>query len=71
MEKAELKSFSNPDEVKTFPRDKLELVKIGGATIGRATFEPGWRWVIQFNHSLRQRVMKLLTSSITFLEHSW
>jgi hypothetical protein len=22
----------------------LELIKIGGATIGRATFEPGWRW---------------------------
>ena len=45
MEKAELKSFINPDEVRTFPRGKLELVKIGGATVGRATLEPGWRWV--------------------------
>ena len=44
MEKAELKSFINPDEVRTFPRGKLELVKIGGATVGRATLEPGWRW---------------------------
>ena len=44
MEKAELKSFSNPDEVRTFPKGKLELIKIGGSTIGRATFEPGWRW---------------------------
>ena len=44
MEKAEVKSFSNPDEVRTFPKGKLELIKIGGATIGRATFEPGWRW---------------------------
>lgn len=41
MKKAELKSFSNSDEVRTFPKGKLELVKIGGATIGRATFEPG------------------------------
>lgn len=43
-EKAEAKSFDKPDEVRTFPKGKLELIKIGGATIGRATFEPGWRW---------------------------
>jgi len=42
--KAEAKSFNKPDEVRTFPNGKLELVKIGGATIGRATFEPGWKW---------------------------
>ena len=44
MEKAELKSFGKPDEVREFPNDRLELLKIGGATIGRAIFEPGWRW---------------------------
>ena len=44
MEKAVLKSFNNPDDVRTFPKGKLELVKIGGAVVGRATFEPGWRW---------------------------
>jgi hypothetical protein len=44
MKTAELKSFSNPDEVRTFPKGKLELIKIGGTMIGRATFEPGWRW---------------------------
>jgi hypothetical protein len=43
-EKADLKSFSNPDEVRTFPKGKVELIKIGGATIGRAILEPGWRW---------------------------
>ncbi|MGZ6249332.1 MAG: cupin domain-containing protein, partial [Syntrophales bacterium] len=43
-QKAEVKSFSKPDEVRTFPKGKLELLKIGGATIGRATFEPGWKW---------------------------
>jgi quercetin dioxygenase-like cupin family protein len=41
---AEKKSFRNPDEVRAFPKGKLELIKIGGATIGRATFEPGWKW---------------------------
>jgi hypothetical protein len=43
-EKAEVKSFNEPDEVRTFPYGKLELIKIGGAVVGRATFEPGWRW---------------------------
>jgi hypothetical protein len=41
---AELKSFGKPEEVREFPKGRLELIKIGGATIGRAVFEPGWRW---------------------------
>jgi hypothetical protein len=41
---AELKSFKAPDEVREFPKGRLELIKIGGAMIGRAVFEPGWRW---------------------------
>ena len=40
------KSFSKPDEVRTFDKGKVELVSLGDATIGRATFEPGWRWSI-------------------------
>jgi len=43
-EKAEVKNFTKPDEVREFPKGKLELVKIGNATIGRATFQPGWKW---------------------------
>ena len=42
--KAEVKAFGTPDEVREFPKGKLELVKIGGATIGRAVFDAGWRW---------------------------
>lgn len=41
---AELKSFATPDEVREFPRGRLELISVGGAMIGRAVFEPGWRW---------------------------
>ena len=44
MEKMELKSFDTPDEVRAFDKGKLELVKIGGTVIGRATFQPGWKW---------------------------
>ena len=42
--KAELKGFNKPDEVRAFPKGKVELVKIGGTMIGRAILEPGWRW---------------------------
>lgn len=42
--KMEVKSLNSPDEVRTFDKGKLELINIGGATIGRAVFEPGWRW---------------------------
>ena len=44
LEKAELKSFKAPDDVRDFPLGRLELIKVGGAMIGRAVFEPGWRW---------------------------
>ena len=43
-DKAEWKDFSRPDEVREFPKGRLELIRIGGAMIGRATFEPGWTW---------------------------
>ena len=39
-----LKRFETPDEVREFPKGRFELVTIGGMTIGRASYEPGWRW---------------------------
>ena len=39
-----LRRFERPDEVREFPLGRFELVRIGGMTIGRATYEPGWSW---------------------------
>jgi hypothetical protein len=39
-----LKTFETPDETRVFEKGKLEIVRIGGITIGRASYEPGWRW---------------------------
>lgn len=36
--------FSRPDELRTFGHGRLELLNEAGGTIGRAIFEPGWRW---------------------------
>ena len=44
MKKMEVKSFSVPDEVRTFDKGKLELINVGGVTMGLATLQPGWRW---------------------------
>ena len=44
MGKAEVKSFTEPEEVRMFPNGQLEIIKVGGSEIGRATFNPGWRW---------------------------
>jgi quercetin dioxygenase-like cupin family protein len=39
-----LKRFESPDEVCRFEKGTFELVHIGGMTIGRATYLPGWKW---------------------------
>jgi len=41
-----LKRFETPDEVRTFEKGRFEVVKLGGMTIGRATYEPGWKWSV-------------------------
>jgi hypothetical protein len=47
-----LKRFEEPDEVRTFEKGKFELVHIGGMTIGRATYEPGWKWSVHVGPSV-------------------
>ena len=44
MKKVEVKSFTHPVEVRTFPKGRVELIEVGGTVVGRATFEPGWKW---------------------------
>ena len=39
-----LKRFESPDEVRVMQKGKFELVHLGGMTIGRATYEPDWKW---------------------------
>ena len=39
-----LKRFENPDETRAFEKGRFDVVRIGGMTIGRAIYEPGWKW---------------------------
>ena len=42
--KTEHATFAHPVEVREFPHGRAEIVRIGGANVGRLTLEPGWRW---------------------------
>jgi hypothetical protein len=44
MAKATKKRFENPDETRTPPNVRVEVLDLGGATAMRGTFEPGWKW---------------------------
>lgn len=44
MERFALKNMDNPDEVRAFDKGRLELVNVAGRTVGRAVFQPGWKW---------------------------
>jgi hypothetical protein len=37
-------SLDTPQETRTFPNGQAQLVTLAGSTIGRFTFQPGWRW---------------------------
>jgi quercetin dioxygenase-like cupin family protein len=42
--KLDLRRFDAPDETRTFEKGRFELVRMGNMTVGRASYEPGWRW---------------------------
>jgi hypothetical protein len=44
IEQLEILNLSEPEETREFPRGRFELFRIGGVAIGRASYEPGWRW---------------------------
>jgi hypothetical protein len=40
----EHKTFSNPDEIREFPRGRAEILNLGSGEVGRLVLQPGWRW---------------------------
>jgi quercetin dioxygenase-like cupin family protein len=39
-----LVNLDSPAETRTFERGRFETYVVGPVTLGRATYEPGWRW---------------------------
>ncbi len=52
-----LKRFEKPDETLTFEKGKFEIVHVGGMTIGRASYEPGWRWSEHIGKAKRREAL--------------
>ena len=44
MQKVIVKRLEAADETRKFEKGSFEIVKIGGMTLGRARYEPGWVW---------------------------
>jgi class 3 adenylate cyclase len=38
------KSFAAPDEVRSFPNGHAQVISLDESVVGRAVYEPGWRW---------------------------
>jgi hypothetical protein len=44
MKTIEKRNLANPEEKRVFPKGQVEVVTIGEVTLGRGTFQPGWKW---------------------------
>jgi class 3 adenylate cyclase len=38
--------FTEPSDVRTMPRGRIEIVELDDTVVGRMTYEPGWRWSV-------------------------
>ncbi|HTC14875.1 MAG TPA: cupin domain-containing protein [Steroidobacteraceae bacterium] len=47
-----LRRFEAPDETRVLEHGKFEVVTLGGMTIGRATYQPGWKWSLHVGPAL-------------------
>jgi hypothetical protein len=44
MPGVQARDLNTPDETRTPPKTKIDIVNMGDTTAARFTFEPGWRW---------------------------
>jgi hypothetical protein len=44
MAELQARSLDSPDKTMTFDNGTAELMTLAGSTVGRFTFQPGWRW---------------------------
>ena len=49
-----LKRFDKPDEVREMIKGRFEVANIEGMTIGRAIYQPGWKWSEHVGRALGQ-----------------
>ncbi len=55
MDPVVLRRFESPDEVREMAKGRFEVVRLGGLTLGRATYEPGWKWSVDVGPTVGAR----------------
>jgi class 3 adenylate cyclase len=46
MSRLQRRRFSDPDDVRTLPHGRVDIVELDDRVVGRMTYEPGWRWSV-------------------------
>lgn len=41
-----IKRFDEPDETTAFIKGKIDVVHVGDSIVGKASYEPGWKWSV-------------------------
>jgi quercetin dioxygenase-like cupin family protein len=57
----QIRRFDEPDESRSFEKGLFQLVEVAGMTLGRASYDPGWKW--------SEHVGPLLGTELCEVEH--
>ncbi len=60
-------NLANPTSVTPFPFGRFELFRIGDLEIGRAVYEPGWRWTDRLRPAAATESARLSMSDSCFV----
>jgi hypothetical protein len=65
-----IRRFDDPDERREFPLGTFALVEIGGMSLGRAEYQPGWRWSEHVGAALGQAVCEVSHLGLVLSGHN-
>jgi quercetin dioxygenase-like cupin family protein len=72
MSKITKKSFKNPEEMRPFPKGKVEFLRIGNLPVMQFTLQPGWRWsesvkpIAQTDSCMLNHIIYVVSGKIAF-----
>ncbi|HEY8870168.1 MAG TPA: adenylate/guanylate cyclase domain-containing protein [Candidatus Limnocylindrales bacterium] len=46
MARLQRRRFTEPDDVRTIPHGRIDVVELDDRVVGRMTYDPGWRWSV-------------------------
>src|SRR5258706_16180181 len=71
MDPVLLKRFTSPDETRSFEKGTFEVVRLGGLTVGRASYEPGWKWSTYVGPLVAYHCVKSRMSGWSWQDAPW